>query len=282
MEALFSRRGFWYGSGMSEPLLVVCDLHCAYEPEHPVLRGVSLSVRRGERVALIGPNGSGKTTLIKCLNGLLRPSHGVVRLEGRAVSAYRTRELARRAAYVPQPMGAGLPFRVRDFVMMGRYAYGSALGAPSAEDRRAVDRALELTGTGAFGGRIHATLSGGERQKVMLAAALAQETPLLLLDEPSAFLDPGHQHEIDGILLAVNRQRGVTILSVTHDLNRALLANDRIVGLCCGGIVCDAPAGTALSDAVLQRLYGTRFARATHPETGDRMLLPRAPEEALP
>ncbi len=264
---------------MSEPLLDVQDLHCAYEPERPVLRGVSLSVHSGERVALIGPNGSGKTTLVKCLNGLLRPTRGLVRLGGRAVASYRPRELARRAAYVPQPMGAGLPFRVRDFVMMGRYAHGSGAGAPSAEDRRAVDHALELTGTWDLRERIHATLSGGERQKVMLAAALAQETPLLLLDEPSAFLDPGHQHEFDGILLAVNRRRGATILSVTHDLNRALLAHDRIVGLCGGVVVCDAPARTALTDEVMQRLYGTRFARASHPETGDRMLLPRAPEE---
>lgn len=264
---------------MSEPLLEVRDLHWRYDPGHPVLCGVSLSVGRGERIALIGPNGSGKTTLLKCLNGLLRPSRGEILLEGMAVSDCRPRELARWAAYVPQPMEAGLPFKVRDFVLMGRYPHWSALSGVTAEDRRAVGRALELTSTECFADRIHATLSGGERQKVMLAAALAQESRLLLLDEPSAFLDPGHQHEIDCILLTVNRQLGVTVFSVTHDLNRAVLGNDRILGLCGGRLVCDAPADAALSDAMLNRLYGTQFARVEHPEAELSMLLPRKPEE---
>jgi iron complex transport system ATP-binding protein len=264
---------------MSDAILEVCHLHWSYDPSRTVLRDVSLIVRRGERVALIGPNGAGKTTLIKCLNGLLRPTQGEVRLMGRPVASYKTRALARLAAYVPQPMGSGLPFRVRDFVMMGRYPHWSMLSNVSAADRRAVDRALTITGTQVFADRYHATLSGGERQKVMLAAALAQESELLLLDEPSAFLDPGHQHEIDGILLTVSRQRGVTIVSATHDLNRAALANDRIVGIRDGAIVCDASPAAALAPEILDRLYGTRFATVLHPETGLPMVLPRAPVE---
>lgn len=267
---------------MSEAFLEVQNLFWAYDPVRTVLHGVSLSVVPGERVALIGPNGAGKTTLLKCLNGLLRPSRGEVRILGRRIPDYRTRELARLAAYVPQPMGGGLPFKVRDFVMMGRYPHWSTLSSVTSADRRAVDWALGITGTEAFAGRIHATLSGGERQKVMLAAALAQESKLLLLDEPSAFLDPGHQHEIDGILLAVNRQRGVTMLTVTHDLNRAVLANQRIVALREGRIVCDGPPAKVLTEEALDALYGTRFARVVHPETGLPMVLPKDPEEKLP
>lgn len=266
---------------MSYPLLEVNSIHFEYYNQQPVLHGLSLSVCEAERVALIGPNGSGKTTLLKCLNGLLAPTRGDVKLAGRTLATYKTRELARQVAWVPQPMGAGLPFRVQDFVLMGRYAYGSAFRAPSADDRRAVEQALKLTGSVHLRLRRHATLSGGERQKVMLAAALAQETPLLLLDEPSAFLDPAHQQEIDRILLDVNRERGVTILSVTHDLNRAMLAHDRIVGMNGGRIICDAPAASALTDNTLQQLYGTTFARVQHPETGSQMLLPRAPQERL-
>ncbi|MCL1857304.1 MAG: ABC transporter ATP-binding protein, partial [Kiritimatiellaeota bacterium] len=126
--------------------------------------------------------------------------------------------------------------------------------------------------------RIHGTLSGGERQKVMIAAALAQETEVLLLDEPSAFLDPGHQHEIDGILLSVNRERNATIISVTHDINRAALMNTRILALKDGRIVCDAPAHSALTPEVLQQLYDTSFAQVPHPATQVMMTLP----EALP
>lgn len=260
----------------SKPVLQIQNLHCSYEPLAPVLRGVELCVREGERVALIGPNGSGKSTLLKCAMGLLRFSAGTVSVAGRDVRAYNMRQLAGRIAYVPQAGDGGLPFRVRDFVLMGRYSHRSWMGAASAEDGMAVEKALELTGTTRFADRIHATLSGGERQKVMLAAALAQESPLLLLDEPSAFLDPGHKFEIDRILREVNESRGVTILAATHDLNRAVLGHERIIGLREGRVVCDAPSGEALTDEILRTLFATDFATVSHPETGERMILPKA------
>ncbi len=260
-------------------LLEVCDLTWSYDPRRPVLCGIGFRVQAGERVALIGPNGAGKTTLIKCLNGLLRISEGVVMLAGRSLREYGPRELARTAAYVPQPMSAGLPFKVRDFVAMGRYPYGGVWRGTSPEDQEAVEWALRLTGTVEFAERRHDTLSGGERQKVMLAAALAQRTPLLLLDEPSAFLDPGHQHEIDGILQTVSRRLGVTLITATHDLNRAALTSDRVLGLRDGRLLCDATPLEALAPEMLRRLYDSEFARVLHPEVGLPMILPRAPEE---
>ena len=261
----------------SDPLICVEALCAGYDAGHPVLSGVGFEVCRGERVAVIGPNGSGKTTLIKCLGGLLRPFSGDVFLHGRRVTDYRVGDLARLVAYVPQPMGAGLPFRVRDFVMMGRYPHRSILAGVTSRDIEAVHTAMALTGTEKFAERIHGTLSGGERQKVMIAAALAQETDVLLLDEPSAFLDPGHQHEIDGILLAVNRDRNATIISVTHDVNRAALMNTRIIALKDGRIVCDSPAREALTPAILLELYETTaFTQVPHPTTGVMMTLPEA------
>ncbi len=264
---------------MTSDLLEVRDLSWSYDPRRPVLRGVGFRVRSGERVALIGPNGAGKTTLIKCLNGLLRSSVGCVLLAERALQDYRPRALARMVAYVPQPMSAGLPFAVREFVAMGRYPYGGVWGGLTAEDQEAVQWALRITGTLEFANRRHDTLSGGERQKVMLASALAQRSPLLLLDEPSAFLDPGHQHEIDCILHTVNRRLGVTLVTATHDLNRAVLTSDRVLGLRDGRLLCDASPVEALAPAMLRGLYDARFERVGHPGTGLPMILPRAPEE---
>ncbi len=264
---------------MTSSLLEVRDLRWSYDPRRPVLRGVGFRVAAGERVALIGPNGAGKTTLIKCLNGLLRSFEGSVLLAGRPLQGYRPRDLARMAAYVPQPMSAGLPFAVREFVAMGRYPHGGMWGGLTAEDQEAVRWALRITGTLEFADRRHDTLSGGERQKVMLAAALAQRSPLLLLDEPSAFLDPGHQHEIDCILHTVNRRLGVTLVTATHDLNRAALTSDRVLGLRDGRLLCDAGPTAALAPTMLRQLYDERFERVDHPGTGLPMILPRAPAE---
>ena len=245
-------------------------------PERPVLHDVGFALAPGERVAVIGPNGAGKSTLVKCLAGLLRPDAGEILLDGRPLGTFTQRERARRIAYVPQPTDGGLPFRVRDFVLMGRYPHAIPLSGPSAADSAAVDRALALTGTECFADRVHRTLSGGERQKVMLAAALAQEADLLLLDEPTAFLDPGHQQEIDAILAAVHRDHGTTILSVTHDLNRAALSHRRILALRDGRIVADGPPAEVYTQETLAALYGPdRFIMVPHPTADVPMLLPR-------
>jgi len=267
---------------MSAPVLKIDRLSWDYVPGHPVLHQISLTVEAGERVAIIGPNGAGKTTLLKCLNGLLRPQQGQVFIMDKPAPAYAARQLARTVAYVPQPMNSGLPFPVRDFIMMGRYPHWSTLSHVSAADREAVGQALEITGTTHLATRIHATLSGGERQKVMLAAALAQQAPILLLDEPSAFLDPGHQYDIDCILLAVNRRDGVTIVTATHDLNRAALTHDRIVGLRDGSVICDAVPAAVLQPDVLQQLYRTSFVMVQHPDSDAAMILPRSPQEPAP
>ena len=181
-------------------------------------------------------------------------------------------------AYVPQPVDTGFSFTVEDFVMMGRYAYWSHSGAPDADDYKAVDRAMEITGTARFAKRNQNTLSGGERQKVMLAAAIAQDSEVLILDEPSAFLDPGHRAEIDNILFDINKSGGKTVVFATHDINRAALSSDRIIGLSSGKIVCDGTPREIMQPRVLGDLYGMDFIMIGHPADGMPMTLPSRPE----
>src|SRR5262245_36782497 len=196
-----------------------------------ILRDLTFSIAAGERVAIIGPNGAGKTTLLKSLNRILRGGTGAIRIAGRPLGSYRQHELARRIAYVPQAETRTAPFTVRESVEMARYPHLGPLAPVRPEDGAAVDRSLDAVGIRALSDRSLDTLSGGELQKALLAAALAQESDILLLDEPTAFLDPSQQTEILGVLARVHRERGATILSVTHDLNEALGHAQRVIAL---------------------------------------------------
>lgn len=243
-----------------------------------ILDDVTLAVGRGERVAVVGPNGAGKTTLLRCLNRILRGGRGTIRVAGRPLEEYDQAGLARRLAYVPQAEGRSIPFTVKGFVMMGRYPHLGPLAAAGTEDERAVREALGAAGTAAFADRMLDTLSGGERQRVFLAAALAQETDVLLLDEPAAFLDPSQQVEIHGMLGRIHRERGVTLLLVTHDVNAALSYAGRVIGLREGRVVFDGPSDELAADGALERIYGHRFAIAPHPVTGRPTAFPGGAE----
>lgn len=232
-----------------------------------ILRDVSFSVRRGEYVSLIGPNGAGKTTLLKCLDRIYRGGNGEVSICGRALRHYSQRELARLVSYVPQPDGRLPPFTVEQFVTLGRYPYLSPFASVSRDDRAAVQAAMQRTGTTGFASRQLQTLSGGERQQVYIAAALAQGAEILLLDEPTAFLDYRHQAEIRTLLRAVNRQSGVTVLAVTHDVNTAALDSDRVVALTEGRMAFCGTREELMQSEVLARIYSTAFLLVPHPET---------------
>jgi len=240
----------------------------------PILRGVSLDMREGEFVSIVGPNGAGKSTLLKCLNRILPGGEGEIRVHGRPLGQYSQIELAKEVGYVPQVEGRNHPFNVYEFVLMGRYPHLSPFSSPAPADRAVVERAMEITGTACFAHRRVGSLSGGESQKVHIAAALAQQAGILLLDEPTAFLDPHHQAEIFAILAKLNREGRVTVCSVTHDLNRAALVSSRIVALRDGEVVYSgAPAGI-MNDDALGSLYGKRFLFVPHPETGMPMVVP--------
>ncbi len=185
-----------------------------------VLRSVSLSLDAGEFVAIAGPNGAGKSTLVSILAGLRAPSNGRCRFMGRETKNWNRRDFARRVAIILQESGANFPFTAEDVVYMGRMPHRSGL-YETAADRAAVEQALEQTGTAQFRYREFRTLSGGEKQRVLLASALAQSPQVLLLDEPSAHLDIYHQVQLYRLLHELTR-RGLLVVAVTHDLNIAL------------------------------------------------------------
>ncbi len=228
--------------------------------ETMILCDVSFSVAKGEYVSIIGPNGAGKTSLLRCLLGMY-PHQGTAQIDGRESTAYESRELAKTLSYVPQTHDIEFPLSVYDFVMMGRYPYLKPLSAESRQDIEAVEKALEVTDTGAFRTRTLRTLSGGERQKVYIAAALAQETPIILLDEPGTFLDYRHQTDVMKLLKKINVECNTTILSVNHDLNSAAHWSDRLIGLKEGQVFCEGTPDEILQPEKLAALFDTPFLR---------------------
>ena len=224
-----------------------------------ILKGVSLSVIRGEYISIIGPNGAGKTTLIKCIAGIHRHWNGMIRIDGKRFSDLKPKALAKLQSYVPQAEGRFIPLTVEQFVAMGRYPHLSAFTTLTAEDRRTIESALEQAGLIPFRHRTMNTLSGGERQMAFIAAALAQGAGILLLDEPSTFLDYRHQTNVSSLLKKACRENGITVVAVHHDINTAASSSDRIVAISNGAIVFEGTPLEVTNTEVLQNIYGTEF-----------------------
>ena len=225
-----------------------------------ILRGVSFSIETGEYISFIGPNGAGKTTLMRCLLGMY-PYEGTITIDGKECAETPPKELAKTISYVPQTHDMEFPLSVFDFVMMGRYPYLSPLSPAQKKDIDAVEQAMEMTGILPFRNRLLRTLSGGERQKIYIAAALAQETPVILLDEPATFLDWKHQAEVMQLLKKINRECGTTIVAVNHDLNSAAHWSDRIIALKEGRILLNGSPQEIIQPGPLQELFETTFIR---------------------
>jgi iron complex transport system ATP-binding protein len=238
----------------------------------PVVTGADLDVGEGERVALVGPNGSGKTTLLRTIYRSVRPVAGTIILDGRELAALRQRDVARRAALVAQESASDFDFSVEDVVALGRAPHRRAFGGESEADRHAIADALERTGMAPFRSRAFATLSGGEKQRVLLARALAQRTALLLLDEPTNHLDISAALE----LLELVRDLELSTLCVLHDLNLAAAYCDRICVLSAGRVVAVGPPTDVLTEALVHDVFGVQTHRLTHPATG-RLLLAFSP-----
>ncbi|MFP5288768.1 MAG: ABC transporter ATP-binding protein [Thermoanaerobaculia bacterium] len=225
-----------------------------------ILGPLDLEVRRGECLVLVGPNGAGKTTLLRLLTGLLRPSAGEIAYGDRSFSSLSRRELARRIAYVPQIRPARVPLRVEEVVLLGRYPHLSAFQmAPRPADFAAVEEALGVVGIEHLRGRPVDELSGGERQAVFIAAALAQESELLVLDEPTIYLDARHQRDLASLLLRLEAEAGRTVVIATHDLNLASLLGDRLIALLEGKILASGPPAEIVRPDLLECLFRTRF-----------------------
>jgi iron complex transport system ATP-binding protein len=243
----------------------------------PLLRGISAQIQQGETWSIIGPNGAGKSTLLKCLMRIHSDWTGDVVLNGRNLSTLSQRELARQIAYVPQA-GSGnqsLPFTVAEFVRMGRYAWTGLLGAEHPGDNDAIMDAMQRTNTVLFADRNMDTLSGGERQKVFIAAALAQGSNVLLLDEPTAFLDYRHQAEVATIIRNLNQRHHATILNVTHDVNSAMLTGGQVLAVREGEMVWQGDACDLACEETLNAIFGATFRFLDDPVTGLRLVAPQ-------
>ncbi len=239
-----------------------------------ILRHVNLRVGEGEYVSIIGPNGAGKSTFLACIMRINTGGQGSIELNGRDIALYSRRKLARLVSYIPQQDITGLPVTVEEFVLMSRYPYMSPFTTVRDSDRDAVEEALAITGCTHLAGRTLATLSGGERRTVSIASSLAQECGIMLLDEPTTFLDPKHEMDILSLIRRINREHGRTILMVTHDINHAALHSDRIGILKAGECVFYGEPRDMMNNDVLAPVYGTSFTFIPHPENGFPVIIP--------
>ncbi|HEY7356883.1 MAG TPA: ABC transporter ATP-binding protein, partial [Ktedonobacterales bacterium] len=248
-----SLASFGTGLSMVNTLLHLESATFGYGSQ-PLFADVNLAIAAGEMVALLGPNGTGKTTLLMLATGALRPQRGRVLLDGRDLRSLPRRQIARQIAVVPQEFTTPFAFTVRELVGLGRTPYLSFLGTEQAADRQAIQEAMEATGADTLAGRIFNELSGGEKQRVVLAMALAQQPNLLLLDEPTTHLDLKYQLGVLELAQRLNRERGLTILATMHDLNLTARYFQRLI-LFQRGIVADGPPVEVLQSRLLSRVY---------------------------
>lgn len=242
--------------------------------ERLIIPGLSLQITMGEITALVGPNGSGKSTLLKTLARIAQPKAGMVYLDGRAIARMSTREVALQLAILPQGPGAPEELTVAELVEQGRYPHVGPLRMLREQDSVAISEALTQTNMEQFRHRRLDSLSGGERQRAWIALALAQATPILLLDEPTTFLDIGHQIEILDLIRTLNRVHRKTIVLVVHDLNLAARYADRIVVLQNGRIVADGPPRNVLTISLLADVFQVQAHILNHPVDGLPVCLP--------
>lgn len=239
-----------------------------------VLHEITLHIQAGEILALIGPNGAGKTTLIRAVSGVIRPKSGSLRSEGENLAGMPPRQRACKMAVVPQARNLPDPFTVWQTVLLGRTPYLGWLGQPSETDRARVHWALERTETLDLAERRIGELSGGEQQRVLLARALAQETPILLLDEPTAHLDLHHQTMLLDLVYALTRENHLTVLMALHDLNLAALYADRVALLVDGYLQAVGSPAEVLTAERLSLAYRLPLHVIPHPDFGVPLVLP--------
>ena len=231
------------------------------------MRDVSLSVTPGRLLAVVGPNGAGKTTLLRLLTGSLAPQEGEVRLDDRLLDELGDRERARALAVVPQSESSPFPVTVREMVAMGRYAHLGPWERTGGHDRAMVERALQRCTVAGFADRLLGELSGGERQRARIARALAQEAPVLLLDEPTAGLDLRYRMELFHLLREL-RAEGLAVLVITHDLNLAARFADRLLLLDRGRATARGAPEEVLSREALEAVYEWPLRVVEHPGPG--------------
>ncbi len=251
----------------------VNDIRVAYG-DRAVLSGVSFDVTPGEFFVVIGPNGAGKTTLVRVLAGLLKTSLGTASLFDRPIGAYSRRELSRITALVPQVLPAEFPFTVAETVLMGRSPYLSLAGIETRKDYAVAEEAMRFTDVSRLAGQRLDRLSGGELQRVIIARAICQEPRIILLDEPTASLDPAHQTRIMDLMERLRGERGTTVVMISHDLNLAALYGDRILLLKDGRMERIGDPRDVLRAEHLERAYGCPLLVDSNPLGGVPRITP--------
>lgn len=240
----------------------------------PILHGISLQIPRTLITGILGPNGSGKTTLLKVLSGINKPYDGQVWLNGKLLEEYSRSEIARQIAFLEQNNASSLPFTVREVVEMGRYPWLKPLTPLSSKDKEIVECALRCFDLIKKQDQTVETLSGGERQLVSLARAMAQEPQILVLDEPTTYLDIGHQSMVMEYLRKWHSQSETTILMVMHDLNLSSQYCDHIIVLEQGRTVAMGGKKEVLCEELITRTYKANFSMIKHPVSGAPQFLP--------
>ena len=263
-------------TGQDAVRLRVADLKAGYG-QRLVVDGVSFTVAAGRVTALIGPNGSGKSTLLATMARLLQPMGGTVLLDGRAVHGQPTRALARELGILPQSPLVPEGLTAYELVSRGRHPHQGFLSQWSDKDAAAVETAMGLTGTSEFAGMPVAALSGGQRQRCWIAMAMAQETSVILLDEPTTFLDLRYQVEVLDLLARLAHAHGRTVVVVLHDLNMAVAYADTVLCLKDGRIRAVAGDGRSLSAADVADIFGLEVEAVPHPRTGKPVFVPLGP-----
>jgi iron complex transport system ATP-binding protein len=254
--------------------LVAEDLTLAYVRDAPVVDELSFAVPKGRITCILGPNGCGKSTLLQALARLLRPVSGGVLLDGQLISTLPTKEVARRVGLLPQSPVAPAGLTVADLVARGRFPHQGLLQQWSPEDEAAVEHALDVTQVAGLRSRSVDELSGGQRQRVWIAMALAQETGVLLLDEPTTHLDIAHQLEVLDLLSELNRSQGRTVVMVLHDLNEAARYGHHLVAMRQGRIVAQGTPDAVVTAETVREVFGIDSRILTDPVTGTPLLVP--------
>ena len=250
-----------------EPVLRAEDLGIGYG-EQDVLENISFQVYAGDFLSVIGPNGSGKTTLLRALSGAIRAGTGNVMYKGIPVRDYSRKQLAKSMAVVAQEYAFTYPMTVKEVVLMGRYPHLSRLSFEGPHDLEVARQAMRFTDTEHLGDRRFQELSGGERQRVIIARALAQEPEIVLFDEPTAFLDIGHQVDFFDLIWDLNRNRGLTIVAVSHDINLAAQYSGRMLLMQKGRVYRLGTVSEVVTEDAMRAVYGKQVLLDLNPVTG--------------
>lgn len=241
----------------NDTILSIEDLHFNYaRHQTEVLRGVNCHIKRGERIALLGSNGAGKSTLFSLITGLVKNYRGSVKLKGREIRDLDRHDVAQVISFVPQKHEPLFPFSVRDFILMGRYSKIGVFGNPTKEDLEAVEKAATETGAISFMDRPYNELSGGEIQLAIIARALAQDTEVLVLDEPNNHLDFKNQFTIFNLICEISKKRNTTLIMSLHNPNDVLLFSERAIVLNDGVVAADGQVSEILTTDLLARVFG--------------------------